>query len=45
MRNTIKMLACGLSAAATTLPGLAQAEPTITPLALQAAQDLSLIHI
>lgn len=42
MRNTIKMLACGLSAAATTLPGLAQAEPTITPLALQAAQDYQL---
>ena len=39
MRNTIKMLACGLTAATVTLPGLAQGEPTITPLALQAAED------
>lgn len=39
MHSKIKLLACGLTAAATVLPTLAHAEATITPLALKAAQD------
>lgn len=39
MQSKLKLLACGLTAAATALPALAQAEITVTPLALKAAQD------
>lgn len=39
MQSKLKLLACGLTAAATALPALAQAEISVTPLALKAAQD------